>query len=81
MPYERTRQIEQRFQQTVFLIKQDSCNARKLAKGLNVSQSTVQRIIAELKRRGYGIRSVLDSHGWHYELINTSQSSGNGVSV
>ena len=81
MPYERTRQIEQRFQQIIFLIKQDSCNAHQLATGLNVSQSTMQRIIAELKQRGYGIRSVHDSHGWHYELVSTPQSSGNGVSV
>jgi DNA-binding MarR family transcriptional regulator len=81
MLYERTRQIEQRFQQTIFLIKQDSCNARQLATRLHVSQSTLQRIIAELKLRGYVIRSVRDSHGWHYELVNTPQSSGNGVSV
>ncbi len=68
MPYERALQIEQRFQQAIKLITQNSHNARQLAEALSVSRPTVQRIVAELKRRGYVIRAVRDEHGWRYEL-------------
>ena len=68
MPYERTRLIEQRFKEAVSLIKRDAYNSSQLAGKLNVSEGTIQRIIAELKFRGYVIRSIRDSQGWHYEL-------------
>ena len=70
MPYERTRQIEKRFQQAVCLIKKEPLNARELAAALEVSTSTVQRIITELRRRGHSIRSVRESSGWRYELLD-----------
>ena len=69
MPYERTRRIEQRFQRTIHLLKQKHLNANQLAKELDVSHPTAQRIIGELKARGYNIRSVHDAKGWSYELI------------
>ena len=68
MPYERTRQIEMRFQKAVRLIAKEPHNARQLAAALKVSNATVQRLIAELRRRGYSIRSVHDDSGWRYEL-------------
>ncbi len=70
MPYERTRVIEQRFEKAVDLVSKGLLNARQLAMALNVSRPTAQRMISELKRRGYKIRSVHDDHGWHYELLN-----------
>ena len=78
MPYERARQIEQRFQQVIELIGQNSLNAKKLAASLSVSQVTVHRIITELRNRGYIIRSVRDTQGWRYELIGSPQSGDNG---
>jgi len=68
MPYERTRQIEQRFQKAIMLISKKQMNARQLALELGVSQPTAQRIITELRNRGYQIRSVRDESGWRYEL-------------
>ncbi len=68
MPYERTNQIEQRFQRAIKLITQNSHSARQLAEALGVSRPTVHRIIAELKRRGYVIRAVRDECGWRYEI-------------
>jgi len=68
MPYERTRKIEERFETTVNLIKEKRLSAGGLAKELTVSLPTVQRIVAELKRRGYPIRSVHEENGWHYEI-------------
>lgn len=68
MPYERTRQIEQRFQKAIMLISKRQMNARQIALELGVSQPTAQRIITELRNRGYQIRSVRDESGWRYEL-------------
>jgi len=70
MPYERVRQIEERFQRAIELIDENSLNARQLAVALGVSRPTAQRIVAELKRRGHVIRSVHDDRGWRYELIS-----------
>jgi len=69
MPYERTRKIEQRFQRAVDLLVKNRLNARQLALELDVSRPTAQRIIMELRRRGYTIRSVRDESGWRYELV------------
>ena len=69
MPYERTRQIEQRFQKAILLIGTKRMNARQLALELGVSQPTAQRIITELRSRGHQIRSVRDESGWRYELV------------
>ncbi len=68
MTYERSRIIEERFQKALALIKQRRLNAGQLALELGVSRPTVHRIITELKRRGYSIRSVHEEHGWSYEL-------------
>ena len=69
MPYERTQQIEQRFVKSIDLIQRNRLNAGQLASALGVSRPTIQRIIAELKRRGYSIRSIRDGSGWRYELM------------
>jgi Mn-dependent DtxR family transcriptional regulator len=69
MPYERTREIEQRFQKAIMLISEKQMNSKQLALELGVSQPTIQRIISELRKRGYAIRSVRDESGWRYELL------------
>ena len=78
MPYERTRQIEQRFEQVIRQIRQNSLNAKKLAEAFSVSPATIHRIITELRNRGYIVRSVRDTKGWRYELIGSPQSGDNG---
>ncbi len=75
MHYERTRQIEQRFQKAIMLISKKQMNARQLALELGVSQPTAQRIITELRNRGYQIRSVRDESGWRYEFVGGQESS------
>jgi biotin operon repressor len=71
MPYERTREIEQRFQKTLDLLKRKQLNAGQMALELGISRPTAQRIITELRNRGYKIRSVRDESGWRYELIGS----------
>ena len=68
MPYERSRVIEERFQKALVLLQKKRLNAGQLALELEVSRPTAHRIVAELKRRGYSIRSVHEEHGWSYEL-------------
>lgn len=74
MPYERSRKIEARFHEAIALIKRRHLKAEQLASELEVSRPTVQRIIAELRQRGYPIRSVHDEHGWRYEIQDKSSS-------
>jgi DNA-binding MarR family transcriptional regulator len=68
MPYERSRIIEERFQKVLSLLQKKRLNAGQLALELKISRPTAHRIVAELKRRGYSIRSVHEEHGWSYEL-------------
>ncbi len=70
MPYERSRKIEARFQEAIALIERRHLNAEQLASELGVSRPTVQRIITELRQRGYSVRSVHDEYGWRYEMTN-----------
>lgn len=72
MPYERSRTIEERFQKALALIEKKRLNAGQLASELEVSRPTAHRIITELKRRGYSIRSVHEECGWSYELNKTT---------
>ena len=75
MPYERTREIEKRFQKTIDLLTQKRLNAKQLALELGTSRPTVQRMITELRSRGYKIRSVRDDSGWRYEVMSGHDSS------
>lgn len=75
MAYERARQIEQRFQQAIALIEGQPVDAKRLAEALSVSTPTAHRIVAELRRRGFAIRSVHDDQGWRYELLRNSTGS------
>ncbi|MDD5287494.1 MAG: HTH domain-containing protein [Dehalococcoidales bacterium] len=75
MPYERTREIEQRFQKAIDLLGRKQLNARQLALELGVSRPTAQRIITELRNRGHKIRSVRDESGWRYELMDGQKAS------
>jgi len=72
MPYERSRTIEERFQKALALIEKKRLNAGQLALELEVSRPTAHRIITELKRRGYAIRSVHEERGWSYEVNKTT---------
>ena len=80
MHYERTRKIEERFQRALTMIQGKRLNAGQLALDLGVSRPTAHRIINELKRRGYSIRSVHEEHGWSYE-VNKKPNAKNYKSI
>jgi biotin operon repressor len=79
MPYERTREIEQRFQMTITLLQKKRLNAGQLALELGVSRPTAQRVISELRNRGYRIRSIRDESGWAYEFVAKKLSKTSGL--
>jgi biotin operon repressor len=78
MPYERSRKIEQRFKEAISLISRKQLDAKQLALELGVSRPTAQRIVTELRQRGYKIRSVREEPGWRYELVNIPDSADSG---
>ena len=75
MPYERSREIERRFQKAIDLLNSKRLNAKQLSLELGTSRPTAQRIITELRIRGYKIRSVRDEAGWRYELMDDQKTS------
>ncbi len=70
MYYERSRKIEQRFLEAINLIKTKQMDSRQLALELSVSRPTMQRIVTELRQRGYKVRSIREESGWRYELLS-----------
>jgi biotin operon repressor len=76
MPYERTREIEQRFERVVHILGKNRLNSKQLSLELGTSRPTVQRIITELRTRGYKIRSVRDESGWGYEIVGGKKTGG-----
>jgi predicted transcriptional regulator len=70
MYYTRTSQIERRFAEALEIIKTSTVNTNTLAAKLKISRPTAMRIVGELRRRGYLIRSVHDGIGWRYEFID-----------
>ncbi|KSV17378.1 hypothetical protein DA01_03545 [Dehalococcoides mccartyi] len=76
MPYERAREIEQRFNRVVDILEKTRLNSKQLALELGTSRPTAQRIITELRIRGYKIRSVWDESGWGYELVGKRKTMG-----
>ena len=75
MPYERSREIERRFQKAIHLLSNKRLNAKQLSLELGTSRPTAQRIITELRIRGYKIRSIRDESGWGYELVDGQKTS------
>ena len=72
-PYEHSYIIENRFKETLALIANNHINAGQLSSKLNVSIPTINRIITELKRRGYPIYSVNKNGKWGYEIRNNTK--------
>jgi len=68
MPYERSQALEKRLQDLLGLLREGRHSAPTLASELDVSQPTVARCVAALRKRGYMIRAVKDREGWSYRL-------------
>ena len=70
MPYERSQALEKRLQDILGLLRGDRHSAPTLANKLEISQPTVARCVAALRKRGHAIRAVKDCQGWSYRLTS-----------
>ncbi len=68
MPYERSQALENRLQDLLGLLRNGRHSVPTLARALEVSQPTISRCLAALRKRGYGIRAIRDPEGWSYRL-------------
>ena len=76
MPYERSQALEKRLQDLLGLLRDGRHSSQTLALALEVSQPTISRCLAALRKRGHVIRAVKDEAGWSYRMA----SGGNGNS-
>lgn len=66
--YQRSREIEQRLQDVVRLIRSGKFSTPLLAMRLGVSIPTVSRYVTALRERGHDIRSERKDGRWRYVL-------------
>jgi biotin operon repressor len=79
MLYQRSREIEGRLADLLWLIQRGRYSTPKLASALGISKPTVSRCLSALRDRGYSIRAVKGADGWAYELgADSSQVSLDG---
>lgn len=75
MPYERSQALEKRLQDLLGLLRFGRHSSQTLARALAVSQPTISRCLAALRKRGYVIRAVKDEAGWSYRMGPGSNST------
>lgn len=73
--YTQSKEIEQRLEKVIKLVRQGQYSAPALAAALGISRPTVSRCLKALRERGYVIRSVRDGAGWAYELAAEPDST------
>jgi biotin operon repressor len=67
--YQRSREIEQRLDTVLRLIRSGRFSTPMLAEELGVSIPTVSRCVSALRDRGHDIRSEKHADGWCYVLV------------
>lgn len=80
MPYERSQALEKRLQDLLSLLRGGRHSAPTLANKLEISQPTVARCVAALRKRGYTIRAVKDGQGWSYRMSSDGPARSKGLS-
>ncbi len=70
MIYERSLAIGQRFGAILELLRTGRHSTRTLAVALGVSEPTISRCLAALRRRGYRIEPRRREQGWSYALVH-----------
>ena len=75
MLYQRSREIEQRLDIVLGLIRRGTYSTPKIAAELHLSIPTVSRAVTALRERGHDIRAEKQSNGWRYVLNNRRRPS------
>ncbi len=73
MQYRKSREIEERLETVLKLIRRGRFSTRGLAEEVGVSIPTISRCVQALRERGHEIRSETGSGGWHYILVSQSK--------
>lgn len=68
MLYQRSRDIEQRLEAVLGLIRRGRYSTPKIAAELQVSIPTISRAVTALRERGHDIRAEKMGDGWRYVL-------------
>lgn len=66
--YQRSREIEQRLDHVLRLIRTGRYSTPTLAETIGVSIPTISRCVAALRERGHDIRARRQGSGWRYML-------------
>ncbi len=69
MRYQRSREIEDRLEAVLRLIRTGNYSTPALAERVGVSIPTVSRSVEALRERGYDIRAEKGPEGWRYVLL------------
>lgn len=67
--YQRSREIEQRLEAVLRLIRSGRYSTPMLAEQLGVSVPTVSRCVSALRERGHDIKSEKHGNSWCYVLV------------
>jgi len=73
MLYRRSREIEQRLDAVLRLIRTGKYSTPALAEEVRVSIPTISRIVAALRERGHDIRAERHDGSWRYVLPTTNR--------
>ena len=69
MRYQRSREIEDRLEAILRLIRTGNYSTPALAERVGVSIPTISRSVEALRERGYDIRADKGPQGWRYVLL------------
>jgi len=76
MLYQRSREIEQRLEEVLGLVRAGRYSTPKIAEKVGVSIPTVSRCVSALRERGHCIRAERHAEGWRYVLVRRPEKSG-----
>jgi biotin operon repressor len=76
MLYQRSREIEQRLEEVLGLVRAGRYSTPKMAEKVGVSIPTISRCVSALRERGHCIRAERDAEGWRYVLVRRPEKSG-----
>ncbi len=76
MLYQRSREIEQRLEEVLGLVRAGRYSTPKIAEKVGVSIPTVSRCVSALRERGHCIRAERHAAGWRYVLVRRPEKSG-----
>jgi biotin operon repressor len=76
MLYQRSREIEQRLEEVLGLVRAGRYSTPKMAEKVGVSIPTISRCVTALRQRGHCIRAERHGEQWRYVLLPRAAKAG-----